>query len=90
MDEELLRHARSFGSVARAYERGRPPFPAEAAAWLAGTDPVTVLELGAGTGKLTEHLVALGHDVHATDPDPAMLDVLAEKLPDVRRSVAAA
>jgi ubiquinone/menaquinone biosynthesis C-methylase UbiE len=90
MDEELLRHARSFGSVARSYERGRPPFPAEAAAWLAGTDPVTVLELGAGTGKLTEQLAALGHDVHATDPDPAMLDVLAEKLPDVRRSVAAA
>jgi ubiquinone/menaquinone biosynthesis C-methylase UbiE len=82
--------ARSFGGVAEAYERGRPTYPRPAAAWLAGTQPVTVLELGAGTGKLTAELVALGHDVHATDPDPAMLEVLARRLPDVRRSVAAA
>jgi SAM-dependent methyltransferase len=82
--------ARSFGSVAAAYERGRPTYPRAAAAWLAGTAPATVLELGAGTGKLTAELVALGHDVHATDPDPEMLAVLARRLPDVRRSVAAA
>ena len=82
--------ARSFGSVAEAYERGRPSYPRAAAAWLAGTAPATVLELGAGTGKLTAELVALGHDVHATDPDPEMLAVLARRLPDVRRSVAAA
>ena len=29
-------------------------------------------------------LVGLGHDVFATDPDDAMLDILSEKLPDVR------
>jgi ubiquinone/menaquinone biosynthesis C-methylase UbiE len=88
MDEtsELQRHARSFGSVAEAYDRGRPAFPRQAAAWLAGEQPVTVLELGAGTGKLTRELVALGHDVHASDPDPAMLDVLGRHLPDVRVS----
>jgi ubiquinone/menaquinone biosynthesis C-methylase UbiE len=83
---EIQRHARSFGSVAEAYERGRPSFPREAAAWLAGDQPVTVLELGAGTGKLTRELVALGHDVHASDPDPAMLEVLVRQLPDVRVS----
>ena len=49
-----------------------------------------MLELGAGTGKLTAQLVALGHDVHATDPDEAMLEVLRRDLPDVRTSVAAA
>ena len=49
-----------------------------------------MLELGAGTGKLTEVLVALGHDVHATDPDEAMLARLRERLPDVRTSVASA
>jgi len=81
---------RVFGSVADSYDRGRPGFPREVAAWLAGPDPVTVLELGAGTGKLTEQLVALGHDVHATDPDPAMLRVLAQRLPDVRTSVTGA
>ena len=81
---------RSFGSVADAYERGRPGYPREAVEWLVGTEPVSVLELGAGTGKLTEVLVALGHDVFATDPDDAMLDVLSAKLPDVRATVGTA
>jgi SAM-dependent methyltransferase len=90
MDDELTRRARSFGPVADAYDRGRPVFPPEAAAWLTGTEPATVLELGAGTGKLTERLVAVGHDVHATDPDGSMLEVLTRKLPDVRVSIAGA
>jgi len=82
--------ARSFGSVADAYDRARPSYPREAAAWLVGTQPTTVLELGAGTGKLTEVLVGLGHDVHATDPDETMLARLRQRLPDVRTSVAGA
>ena len=90
MDDEKLRHAGSFGPVADAYERGRPSFPREAAAWLVGEEAATVLELGAGTGKLTRELVALGHDVHATDPDPAMLKVLSRHLPDTRVSEAGA
>lgn len=90
MDDDKLRRASSFGSVADAYERGRPSFPREAAAWLVGQEAATVLELGAGTGKLTRELVALGHDVHATDPDPAMLKVLTRHLPDTRVSEATA
>jgi ubiquinone/menaquinone biosynthesis C-methylase UbiE len=82
--------AHSFGGVADAYERGRPSYPPEAVRWLLGERPKTVLELGAGTGKLTRVLVHLGHDVHATDPDPAMLAVLEEKLPGVRTAVASA
>ena len=82
--------SRSFGGVADAYDRGRPSYPREAAAWLAGEQPTTVLELGAGTGKLTEVLAGLGHDVHATDPDEQMLARLRAKLPDVRTSVAGA
>ena len=81
---------RSFGSVAASYERGRPTYPREAVEWLVGTDPVSVLELGAGTGKLTEILVELGHDVFATDPDEAMLDILSGKLPEVRATVGTA
>lgn len=69
--------ARCFGSVVDAYERGRPGYPIDAVRWLTGDEPLSVLELGAGTGKLTRELVALGHDVHATDPDPAMLDILS-------------
>ena len=90
LDDPVQRQARSFGAVADAYERGRPGYPAEAAAWLTGDEPLTVLELGAGTGKLTQQLVALGHDVHATDPDEAMLDILRTNLPGVRTSVGGA
>ncbi len=90
MSEQTPAWARSFGSVADAYDRGRPSYPREAAAWLVGEQPVTVLELGAGTGKLTAALVALGHDVLATDPDPQMLAILNRDLPDVRTAVAPA
>jgi SAM-dependent methyltransferase len=76
--------AMSFGSVVDAYERGRPGYPLEAVRWLTGDQPLSVLELGAGTGKLTRALVELGHDVHATEPDPAMLDRLARTV-DVSR-----
>ena len=82
--------ARSFGGVADAYERGRPGYPTEAVRWLVGNEPTTVLELGAGTGKLTETLVELGHDVHACEPDEEMLAVLRKKLPDIRSSASAA
>ena len=90
MSDQQRDPARSFGDVADAYERGRPTYPLKAAAWLTADQPVTVLELGAGTGKLTRQLVALGHDVHATDPDPEMLTRLEQHLPDVRVSRASA
>ncbi len=82
--------ARSFGGVADAYDRGRPSYTREAVTWLVGDDPAIVLELGAGTGKLTRVLVAAGHDVHATDPDPEMLALLEAHLPGVRTAVAGA
>lgn len=82
--------ARSFGPVANAYDRGRPDYPAKAAAWLIGGEARTVLELGAGTGKLTHHLVQQGHDIHATDPEPEMLRLLQERCPGVRTSIATA
>lgn len=43
-----------------------------------------VLDLGAGTGKLTATLVALGAEVIAVEPDPAMLTELRRALPTVR------
>ena len=90
MGEQQPDPARSFGGVAESYDRGRPTYPLKAASWLTSDQPVTVLELGAGTGKLTRQLVALGHDVHATDPDPAMLALLERELPEVRVSQAPA
>jgi SAM-dependent methyltransferase len=88
--EQQPEPARSFGGVADAYDRGRPSYPREAAAWLTSEQPLTVLELGAGTGKLTEQLVALGHDVHATEPDPRMLAILEKNHPGIRVSQAPA
>ena len=80
----------SFGGVADRYERARPSYPREAAAWLVGSQPVRVLELGAGTGKLTRLLVDLGHEVIATDPDPRMLGVLASRVPGAHACTGAA
>ncbi|NYE36711.1 ubiquinone/menaquinone biosynthesis C-methylase UbiE [Nocardioides cavernae] len=82
--------ARSFGAVAEAYDRGRPGYPADAAAWLAGGEAKVVLELAAGTGKLTRELVDQGHAVFATEPDEAMLAVLREHVPEVSAKVATA
>lgn len=79
-----------FAAVAEAYERARPSYPADAAAWLVGDRRANVVELGAGTGKLTELLVAAGHDVVATDPVPEMLGILRERVPDARAAIASA
>jgi len=82
--------ALSFGGVADAYDRARPGYPEEAARWLVGSNPRSVLELGAGTGRLTTDLVALGHDVLASDPLAPMLRRLADRLPGVRTALASA
>ena len=89
-DQQTPDWAHSFGGVADAYERGRPTYPAEAVSWMLGDQPLTVLELGAGTGKLTRVIAGLGHDVHATDPDAQMLAVLEQQVPGVRTAVASA
>lgn len=82
--------ARSFGSVADAYDRARPSYPSEAVAWLMGGEAKVVLELGAGTGKLTRQLVDGGHAVFATEPDEVMLAILREQVPEVSAKVATA
>jgi SAM-dependent methyltransferase len=66
----------TFGAHADAYERARPAWPEEAARWLVPEDAKLVVELGAGTGKLTRAVAALGVRVVAVEPDPRMLAVL--------------
>jgi SAM-dependent methyltransferase len=82
--------ALSFGQVADAYDRARPGYPAEAVEWMVGRRGSTVVELGAGTGKLTDVLLATGHDVLATDPLEEMLQHLVLRHPDVRVATAPA
>jgi SAM-dependent methyltransferase len=45
---------------------------------------IRVLDLGAGTGKLTATLVGLGAEVTAVEPHPDMLAELRRELPSVR------
>jgi SAM-dependent methyltransferase len=83
-DERLL-HASSFGAAAVVYAEHRPDYAPAAVRWALEPAPgPRVLDLGAGTGKLTGTLIALGADVIAVEPDPAMLTELRRALPDVR------
>jgi SAM-dependent methyltransferase len=66
----------TFGAHADEYERARPAWPEEAARWLVPEGAELVVELGAGTGKLTRAVAALGVRVVAVEPDPRMLAVL--------------
>jgi len=66
----------TFGAHAEAYERARPAWPEDAVRWLVPEGAQLVVELGAGTGKLTRAMAALGARVVAVEPDPRMLAVL--------------
>jgi SAM-dependent methyltransferase len=86
--------SRSFELVADVYERGRPEYPADAIAWVADRLDLragrTVLDLGAGTGKLTRALVPTGAQVIAVEPGEQMLAQLRRVLPDVEALVGGA
>ena len=82
VNDERARRAVSFSAVAEAYERARPEYPEEAARWLTGEQPLDVVDLAAGTGKLTRVLVRLGHRVTAVEPLPEMLDQLRRAVPE--------
>jgi SAM-dependent methyltransferase len=91
--------AAGFARTAELYERARPSYPADAVAWLAercGLAPGrTVVDLGAGTGKLTRLLPPTGARVIAVEPIAEMraliegvevLDGTAEAIPLADRS----
>lgn len=80
----------SFGSVAADYAALRPGYPADAVTALLGERPLRVLDLGAGTGLLTDQLLAAGHEVIAVDPSAPMLAQLGARLPQVTAHVGGA
>ena len=83
-DDRLLLGS-SFGTAAVAYAEHRPDYAQAAVRWTLERAPGRrVLDLGAGTGKLTAALLALGAEVIAVEPDPAMLTELRRALPAVR------
>lgn len=71
--------ALSFGAVADEYERTRPSYPAPLIDDLVALHPHAVLDVGAGTGKVSELLVARGIDVLAVEPDARMAAVARRK-----------
>jgi SAM-dependent methyltransferase len=75
----------AFGRSAREYEQGRPEWPAElidrVVEVMALGPRATVLDLGAGTGKLTRALVPRFAHVYAVEPDDAMRAVLEDVVP---------
>ena len=85
-EDERARLRSSFGAAAVAYAEHRPDYAQAAVRWALEPSPGSgVLDLGAGTGtgKLSGTLVAMGIDVVAVEPDPAMLAELRRRLPDV-------
>ncbi|MCW2864357.1 MAG: methyltransferase type 11 [Actinoallomurus sp.] len=87
--EALARRASSFGGQAAAYAAERPGYPDTAIRWalepVSDRTPLRVLDLAAGTGKLTAGLLRQdGVEIVAVEPDTAMLAELRGELPDVR------
>jgi SAM-dependent methyltransferase len=67
-EQEWNERRKSFGGAAADYARGRPSYPLDAVTWTLPVGAQRVLDLGAGTGRLTERLLAAGMDVVAVEP----------------------
>jgi SAM-dependent methyltransferase len=84
----------AFGPVAATYEAARPEYPAGLADHLAGHrglgPSATVVDVGAGTGKLTRLLADRSQAVIAVEPTPGMAAVLAASVPRAATVVATA
>jgi SAM-dependent methyltransferase len=73
--------AARFVEVTGAYERGRPDYPGEVVGTIAAELRIPpggrVLDLAAGTGKLTRALLGVGLDVIAVEPQAELREILA-------------
>ncbi|HEX7527404.1 MAG TPA: methyltransferase domain-containing protein [Gaiellaceae bacterium] len=77
------RRALSFDRVADEYERTRPTYPPELLDRLPLDQDAAVLDLGAGTGKLTRILAERFRDVTAVEPLINMRTILQRVVPGV-------
>jgi SAM-dependent methyltransferase len=71
-EEEWARRRGSFGDEADNYAIGRPHYPREALEWGLPPGARVAVDLGAGTGLLTEGLLDLGLNVTAIEPSDGM------------------
>lgn len=81
--DDRAARAASFEGGASVYQATRPSYPDDAVRWSVPADAHDVLDLAAGTGKLTERLVARGLHVVAVEPSDAMRAELTRTLPTV-------
>jgi ubiquinone/menaquinone biosynthesis C-methylase UbiE len=79
--DERTRRARSFDRVAEEYDRGRPGYPDDALDLLPVEATATVLDLAAGTGKLTRVLARRYRRVIAVEPLDAMRALIVREAP---------
>ncbi|NEN07246.1 methyltransferase domain-containing protein [Diaminobutyricibacter tongyongensis] len=87
---DVTAHARAFDRAADVYEAARPSYPQAAVDWLVPSTAKRVLDLGAGTGKLTRLLVDRALDVVAVDPSAQMLGVFERALHGIRTHLGSA
>lgn len=74
----------TFAAGADRYERLRPTHPLEAVRFCVPLPSADVVDVGAGTGKLTRCLLAEGHQVIAIEPSAAMRRMMRRQVPGVR------
>ena len=83
---------RSFGADAATYDAVRPEWPTKTVAWMLGPPTAgavcRVVDLGAGTGKGTRAIAALGHEVIAVEPSDGMREALTSSLDALPEEVA--
>ena len=74
----------SFGAFATTYDAVRPEWPSATVTWMLGSPTAEtvchVVDVGAGTGKGTRAIAALGHEVIAVEPSDGMRDALTASL----------
>jgi len=83
-DEIWQQRSRSFGAIAREYDRVRPSYPPAMIDDLVGLLPGhDVAEIGAGTGKATVLFAAHGLRMTSVEPDPGMAAVLRDRVSEL-------
>ncbi len=78
----MIDPARSFDRAAEEYERTRPDYPSAVLDFVPLGDEATVLDVGAGTGKLTRVLARRYARVIAVEPLDGMRAILERVVPE--------
>ena len=77
----------NYNYIAKNYNKGRPDYPPEATSILISAlelkPNLCVLDLAAGTGKLTKALKHIGTNLCAVEPAAEMRAIFSEQFPEI-------